>query len=121
MIDDLSILINKILSKKITAGVLKKIPFSVSKGVTFSYNKYEIVISPIYANTSSNCYFFDIKWGSGENERMYGIPIRSGLNIMKQFQLSPLKELYAFDSRNIGGEIVDYKNTILYMIDKEVV
>lgn len=116
--NDLSKIINEILSSKVPEGTIKKIPFSVKKGITFSYGGKDILISPIYANLSSNCYFFDIKWGNGENERIYGVPIKSGVNIMEQFKLSPIKMLYAFDTKNIGGDIVDYTNTILYMIDK---
>lgn len=113
-------LINLILDNKITAGTLKKVPFSPSSPVIFSYTDKEITISAIYLNASSNCYFIDIKWGDGDLDAIYGIPIKSGINLVEQYPICPINNLYAFDYMNIGGDIIDYSNMILYTIDGSV-
>jgi len=117
--DSLNTLTNILLGGKLQLGILKTIPFNTSRGVKFSYNSEEITISPVYANKILQCYFFDMKWDRG-TKAIYGIPIKSGINILEQYLQSPLKNLYAFDVNTLGSEVKDYNNMVLYMIDETV-
>lgn len=108
-----------ISTSQLPKGVLKTIPISGNSGIKFIYNGEEIVLSKLYVNHTSNCYMFDMKW-DGDNKAIYGIPVRSGIDLVGQFPQSPIQNLYAFDLKNIGSDVYDYKSLVLYMIDESV-
>ncbi|MBG6242997.1 MAG: hypothetical protein EKE20_14765 [Candidatus Symbiopectobacterium sp. Dall1.0] len=97
--------------------VIKTVPWSTTSDVVFDYNGTDIKLSKIYANTYANCYLFDLSW-NGENNKIYGIPLRSGVNVLNQHS-TPLPNMYAFNLKDIGGEVNNYKHMALYVISEE--
>ncbi|MDK9366445.1 phage baseplate plug family protein [Lelliottia wanjuensis] len=116
---DISVLLNKILNKKVEKGALLKLPLNRRATTTFYYKNEEVSLSSIYLNTSSQTYYFDMTWNSGK-DALYGIPICAGVNIMEQYKFAPIKHLYAFDSE-LNSDIIGYQNLVMYILDEDKV
>lgn len=98
-------------------GYVKVVPFSVSKDIAFEFNGVTLKMSSLYLNRALNCYMFDLSWSS--TDKIYGIPIRCGLNILEQFE-TPLPNLYANNHAYPGSEITSWQQLDLIIIDESV-
>lgn len=98
-------------------GYIKSVPFSVEKDISFEYNGITIKMSALYLNSKLNCYMFDLSWSS--TDKLYGIPIRCGLDMLQQFN-TPLPNLYANNHSYPGLEITSWKQLDLIIIDESV-
>lgn len=98
-------------------GYVKVVPFSVSKDISFEYNGVTLKMSALYINASLNCYMFDLTWSS--TDAIYGIPIRCGVDILKQFSC-PLPNMYANNHAYPGSEITSWQQLDLLIIDETV-
>ncbi|AWN08649.1 virion structural protein [Erwinia phage Faunus] len=99
-------------------GYVKTVPFSVKNEVTFEYKGVLVKLSPIYLNEDMNCYMVDLSWGS--TNKLYGLPIKCGLDILRQFDGPPLPNLYAANGDFPGEDITSWRNLSLFVIDVSV-
>lgn len=99
------------------AGYVKTIPFSTSKEISFEFNGVTVKMSAVYYNIPLNCYMFDLAWGA--TDKIYGLPIRCGLDILKQFT-TPLPNMYANNTSYPGTEIQSWRDLTLFIIDVSV-
>jgi len=98
-------------------GYVKTIPFSTSKEVSFEFNGVTVKMSALYYNSYLNCYMIDLAWGA--TDKIYGLPIRCGLDILKQFT-TPLPNMYANNTSYPGTEIQSWRDLTLFIIDVSV-
>lgn len=98
-------------------GYVKTIPFSISNDVSFEFQGVSVKMSALYLNEPLNCYMFDLSWAS--TNIVYGIPIRCGLDILKQFS-TPLPNMYANNTAYPGEEISSWRDLSLFIIDVSV-
>ena len=107
----------KDIAKLLSVGYVKTVPFSISKDVTFEFGGVTVKMSALYLNEYLNCYMFDLAWGA--EDKVYGIPLRCGLDIIKQYT-TPLPNMYATNTVFPGEEITSYKQLYLFIIDESV-
>lgn len=105
------------ISNLLPAGYVKLVPFSVKFKTSFEFNGVSVEISAIYYNEQANCYMFDLAWAS--DRKIYGIPIRCGINILKQYK-TPLPNMYAYNTLSPTTEATSYKYLQLFVIDESV-
>ena len=105
------------IAKLLPAGYVKTVPFSISKDVTFEFGGVTVKMSALYLNEYLNCYMFDLACGA--EDKVYGIPLRCGLDIIKQYT-TPLPNMYATNTVFPGEEITSYKQLYLFIIDESV-
>lgn len=98
-------------------GYVKKVPYSITKEVSFEFNGVTVKMSALYLNEALNCYMFDLSWGA--DAKIFGLPVKSGLNILKQFT-TPLPNMYAFNHTFPGNEINSWRELDLFIIDVSV-
>jgi len=98
-------------------GYVKTIPFSVTKDISFEFSGVTVKMSALYFNEPLNCYMFDLAWGA--TNKIFGIPIRCGLNILGQFS-TPLPNMYANNTSYPGSEIQSWRDLTLFIIDVSV-
>lgn len=98
-------------------GYVKTIPFSISKDTSFEFGGVTVKMSAVRLNEALNCYMFDLAWGA--DKVIYGIPIRCGLDILKQYS-TPLPNMYASNTEYPLQEIVSWSQMYLYIIDESV-
>ena len=107
----------KEIANLLPPGYVKTIPFNMSKDVTFEFQGVTVKMSALYLNEYLNCYMFDLAWGS-EN-KIYGIPIRCGVNILEQYT-TPLPNMFASNRVAPGHEITSWRQLFMYIIDESV-
>lgn len=105
------------IARLLPPGYVKTVPFSVTKDVSFEFNGVTLKLSAIYLNEPLNCYMFDLAWGA--TNKIYGIPVRCGLNILEQFK-TPLPNLFANNVKFPGEEITSWRQLRLFVIDESV-
>ena len=98
-------------------GYVKTIPFSTSKEISFEFNGVTVKMSAIYFNNYLNCYMFDLAWGA--TDKIFGIPIKCGLDILCQFT-TPLPNMYANNTSYPGTEVESWRDLSLFIIDVSV-
>lgn len=98
-------------------GYIKTVPFSIKKDVTFEFKGVTVKMSKLYINEPMNCYMFDLAWGS--TDKIYGIPIRCGVDILEQFK-TPLPNMTANNTKFPGEEVTSWRNLRLFIIDVSV-
>lgn len=98
-------------------GYVKTIPFSISKDTTFEFGGVTIKMSALYLNEYLNCYMFDLAWGA--TEKISGIPIRCGLDILEQYT-TPLPNMYASNRVDPIQEVSSWRQLYMYIIDASV-
>lgn len=98
-------------------GYVKIVPFSVQKDVSFEFKGVTVKMSKIRYNEALDCYMFDLAWGSVN--KIYGIPIRAGLDILQQYK-TPLPNMIAANSRFPGENITSWRSMNLFVIDTSV-
>lgn len=105
------------ISDLLPDGYVKYIPFSVKSAGTFEFNGVSVKMSALYLNEYLNCYMFDLAWGA--TDKIYGIPIRCGVDILHQYS-TPLPNLYAFNTSVAGNEVTSWRALSLFIIDESV-
>lgn len=95
-------------------GYVKTIPFSVTKEMSFEFNGVTVKMSALYLNEQANCYMFDLAWGA--TDKIYGIPIRCGLDILQQFT-TPIPNLFANNTSYPGTEVESWRDLTLFIVD----
>ncbi|QHJ82546.1 MAG: hypothetical protein [Caudoviricetes sp.] len=98
-------------------GYVKTIPFSTTKEISFEFDGVTVKMSALYFNEPANCYMFDLAWGA--TDKIFGIPIRCGLDILGQFT-TPLPNMYANNTSYPGTEIQSWRDLTLFIIDVSV-
>lgn len=107
----------KEIASLLPTGYVKSVPFDLTKDVSFEFQGVTVKMSALYLNEALNCYMFDLAWGS--TNKIYGIPIRCGINILGQYY-TPLPNMYAANLVFPGNEVTSYKQLYLYVIDVSV-
>lgn len=107
----------KEIANLLPAGYVKEVPFNIQRDVTFEFQGVTVQMSAIYLNESLNCYMFDLAWGA--TDKIYGIPIRCGIDILKQYK-TPLPNMYATNRVAPGYEITSWRQLFLFVIDASV-
>ena len=107
----------KQIAELLPTGYVKSVPYNISKDVSFEFNGVTVKMSALYLNEYLNCYMFDLAWGS-EN-KIYGIPIRCGVNILEQYT-TPLPNMFASNRVAPGHEITSWRQLFMYIIDESV-
>lgn len=105
------------LIAKLPAGYVKKVPFDIKQDVVFEFNGVVVKMSALYLNESLNCYMFDLHWGAGEV--IYGIPIRNGIDILKQYK-TPLPNMYAANLYFASADVTSWRQLMLFVLDETV-
>lgn len=60
-------------------------------------------------------YMADLSWDNGSSV-VYGISLTSGVNVLSQYT-TPLSNMYAFDTKNVGKDPMDYRCMELYVVE----
>lgn len=105
------------IAELLPPGYVKTIPFSTSKGISFEFNGITVKMSALYINEPMNCYMFDLAWGA--SDKISGIPIRCGLDILQQFT-TPLPNMFANNSSYPGSEVESWRDLTLFIVDVSV-
>lgn len=105
------------IAELLPPGYVKTIPFSTSKEISFEFGGITVKMSAVYFNEYLNCYMFDLAWGS--TDKIFGLPIRCGLNILEQFS-TPLPNMYANNTSYPGTEIESWRDLTLFIVDVSV-
>ena len=74
-------------------------------------------MSALYLNEYLNCYMFDLAWGA--TDKIYGIPIKGGLDILKQYS-TPLPNMYAANTVFSNQDVSSWRQLYLFIIDASV-
>ncbi|QQO90988.1 tail sheath polimerization initiator [Yersinia phage PYps3T] len=98
-------------------GYVKTVPYDISKDVSFEFRGITVKMSALYLNEYLNCYMFDLAWGS--SEKIYGIPIRGGIDILKQYS-TPLPNMYVTNTVSPGEEVYTWRQMFLFIVDASV-
>lgn len=98
-------------------GYVKTIPYDIKRDVSFEFNGITVKMSAIYLNEYLNCYMFDLAWGS--TNKIYGIPIKGGLDILKQYS-TPLPNMYAANTVFPNQDVSSWRQLYLFIIDESV-
>lgn len=107
----------KNIAKLLPAGYVKTVPYDTTKDVSFEFGGVTVKMSALYLNEYLNCYMFDLAWGS--DSKVYGIPIRCGLDILQQYT-TPLPNMYASNTVYPGEEVTSWRQLYLFIIDESV-
>lgn len=107
----------KQIAELLPTGYVKGVPYDISKDVSFEFNGVTVKMSALYLNEYLNCYMFDLAWGA--TNKIFGIPIRCGINILKQYK-TPLPNMYAANTVFPGEEVTSYRQLYLFIIDESV-
>lgn len=107
----------KEIANLLPPGYVKTIPFDISQDVTFEYDGITIKMSALYLNEYLNCYMFDLAWGA--DNKIFGIPIRSGLDILEQYS-TPLPNMYASNRVDPNFDVNSFRQLYMFIIDASV-
>ena len=98
-------------------GYVKFVPFRIDQDVSFEFKGVAVKMSALRLNEALNCYMFDLAWGA--TNKIYGIPIRLGLDILAQYS-TPLPNMYASNMVASTEEVNSWRQLVLYIIDASV-
>ena len=107
----------KQIAELLPTGYVKAIPYDISKDVSFEFNGVTVKMSALYLNEYLNCYMFDLAWGA--TDKIYGIPIKGGLDILKQYS-TPLPNMYAANTVSSNQDVSSWRQLYLFIIDASV-
>lgn len=107
----------KEISSLLPPGYVKSVPFNISQDVSFEFAGITVKMSALYLNEQLNCYMFDLAWGA--DAKIYGIPIRCGIDILKQYA-TPLPNMYATNIVDTEQEVSSWRNLFMFIIDESV-
>lgn len=107
----------KEIANLLPVGYVKTIPFSTTQDVSFEFGGVTVQMSALYLNEYLNCYMFDLAWGA--TDKIYGIPIRSGLDILEQFS-TPLPNMYATNTVDPTKDVNSWRQLFMFIIDESV-
>lgn len=98
-------------------GYVKTVPYDIEKDVTFEFGGVTVKMSALYLNEYMNCYMFDLSWGA--TDVIYGIPIRSGIDILRQYK-TPLPNMYATNTSFPTTDVTSWRQLYMFIIDESV-
>lgn len=107
----------KEMANLLPPGYVKVVPFETQKDVTFEFRGVTVRVSSLYLNEIMDCYLFDLSWGA--TDVIYGIPIRSGVDILAQYT-TPLPNLYSSNTSFPTADVSSWRQLLLFVIDESV-
>lgn len=107
----------KEITNLLPTGYVKSVPFNIKRDVSFEFNGVTVEMSALYLNEYLNCYMFDLAWGA--TDKIYGIPIKGGLDILKQYS-TPLPNMYAANTVFSNQDVSSWRQLYLFIIDASV-
>ncbi len=107
----------KEIANLLPAGYVKTVPYSMTQDVSFEFGGVVVKMSAVYLNEPLNCYMFDLAWGS--SDKIYGIPIRSGVDMLKQYS-TPLPNMYSSNVVDPTKDVNSWRQMFIYIIDASV-
>ena len=107
----------KEIANLLPTGYVKSVPFNTKRDVSFEFNGVTVEMSALYLNEYLNCYMFDLAWGA--TDKIYGIPIKGGLDILEQYS-TPLPNMYAANTVFSNQDVSSWRQLYLFIIDASV-
>ena len=107
----------KEITNLLPTGYVKSVPFNTKRDVSFEFNGVTVEMSALYLNEYLNCYMFDLAWGA--TDKIYGIPIKGGLDILKQYS-TQLPNMYAANTVSSNQDVSSWRQLYLFIIDASV-